>query len=81
MRLRTYAVLCMNEECGLLEWVNNTSCELFEYGATLLFHCVCLFNLLGLRHLIIAAHEFWPDEYPMISGTDIHTAFVQMQSK
>jgi serine/threonine-protein kinase ATR len=26
LRLRTYAVVCLNEECGLLEWVNNTSC-------------------------------------------------------
>lgn len=26
LRLRTYAVVCLNEECGLLEWVNNTEC-------------------------------------------------------
>ena len=26
LRLRTYAVVCLNEECGLLEWVNNTNC-------------------------------------------------------
>lgn len=25
LRLRTYAVICLNEECGLLEWVANTS--------------------------------------------------------
>ena len=25
LRLRTYAVVCLNEECGILEWV-NTSC-------------------------------------------------------
>lgn len=24
--LRTYAVVCLNEVCGVLEWVNNTSC-------------------------------------------------------
>lgn len=24
LRLRTYAVVCLNEECGLLEWVENT---------------------------------------------------------
>ena len=24
LRLRTYAVVCLNEECGLLEWVDNT---------------------------------------------------------
>jgi serine/threonine-protein kinase ATR len=24
LRLRTYAVICLNEECGLLEWVPNT---------------------------------------------------------
>lgn len=24
LRLRTYAVLCLDEECGLLEWVNHT---------------------------------------------------------
>lgn len=26
MRLRTYAVVCINEECGVLEWVNHTDC-------------------------------------------------------
>jgi serine/threonine-protein kinase ATR len=26
LRLRTFAVVCLNEECGILEWVNNTSC-------------------------------------------------------
>lgn len=26
LRLRTYAVVCLNEECGILEWVDNTSC-------------------------------------------------------
>jgi serine/threonine-protein kinase ATR len=25
LRLRTYAVVCLNEECGILEWVNNTT--------------------------------------------------------
>ncbi len=25
LRLRVYAVVCLNEECGLLEWVPNTS--------------------------------------------------------
>jgi serine/threonine-protein kinase ATR len=28
LRLRTYSVTCLNEECGLLEWVENTSCKL-----------------------------------------------------
>ena len=26
LRLRTYSVICLNEECGVLEWVNNTNC-------------------------------------------------------
>jgi len=26
LRLRTYAVVCLNEECGLMEWVPNTQC-------------------------------------------------------
>eukprot|EP00605_Chrysophyceae_sp_TOSAG23-4_P002524 GSChrysophyteH1.ASY1.ANO1.2789.1 assembled CDS len=26
LKLRTYAVVCLNEECGILEWVNSTSC-------------------------------------------------------
>jgi serine/threonine-protein kinase ATR len=26
LRLRTYSVVCLNEECGVLEWVNNTDC-------------------------------------------------------
>jgi len=26
LRVRTYAVVCLNEESGLLEWVNNTNC-------------------------------------------------------
>lgn len=26
LRLRTFAVICLNEECGILEWVENTSC-------------------------------------------------------
>lgn len=26
LRLRTYAVVCLNEECGILEWVVNTEC-------------------------------------------------------
>jgi serine/threonine-protein kinase ATR len=26
LRLRTFAVVCLNEECGILEWVNNTDC-------------------------------------------------------
>ena len=26
LKVRTYAVICMNEECGILEWVNNTTC-------------------------------------------------------
>lgn len=26
LRLRTYAVVCLNEECGILEWVNHTDC-------------------------------------------------------
>lgn len=26
LRLRTYSVICLNEECGILEWVNNTNC-------------------------------------------------------
>ena len=25
LRLRTYAVVCLNEECGILEWVPNTT--------------------------------------------------------
>jgi serine/threonine-protein kinase ATR len=25
MRLRTFSIICLNEECGILEWVNNTS--------------------------------------------------------
>ena len=24
LRLRTYSVVCLNEECGILEWVPNT---------------------------------------------------------
>ena len=24
--LKTFSVICLNEECGLLEWVNNTNC-------------------------------------------------------
>ena len=24
--MRTYSVVCLNEECGILEWVNNTTC-------------------------------------------------------
>jgi serine/threonine-protein kinase ATR len=24
MKLRTFAVICLNEECGVLEWVNHT---------------------------------------------------------
>ena len=27
LRIRTYSVTCLDEECGLLEWVENTSCE------------------------------------------------------
>jgi len=27
LRLRTYNVTCLNEECGLMEWVNNTQGE------------------------------------------------------
>lgn len=26
LRLRTFSVICLSEECGILEWVNNTSC-------------------------------------------------------
>jgi len=26
LHVRTFAVICLNEECGLLEWVNNTDC-------------------------------------------------------
>lgn len=26
LRLRTYAVVCLNEECGIIEWVPNTTC-------------------------------------------------------
>lgn len=26
LRLRTYAVVCLNEECGLIEWVPRTQC-------------------------------------------------------
>ncbi len=26
LRLRTFAVVCLNEECGILEWVNHTDC-------------------------------------------------------
>lgn len=26
LRLRTYAVVCLNEECGLMEWVPDTAC-------------------------------------------------------
>jgi len=26
LSLRTYAVICLNEECGLLEWVEGTEC-------------------------------------------------------
>ncbi|CAM9977465.1 unnamed protein product [Laminaria digitata] len=25
LRLRTYAVICLNEECGVLEWVQVTT--------------------------------------------------------
>jgi serine/threonine-protein kinase ATR len=25
LRLRTYAVICLNEECGVLEWVPHTT--------------------------------------------------------
>lgn len=25
LRLRTYAVVCLNEECGIIEWVNDTT--------------------------------------------------------
>lgn len=25
LRLRTFSIICLNEECGLLEWVSNTS--------------------------------------------------------
>lgn len=26
LSVRTYAVVCLTEECGILEWVNNTQC-------------------------------------------------------
>jgi serine/threonine-protein kinase ATR len=26
LRLRTFSVVCLNEECGVLEWVDNTNC-------------------------------------------------------
>lgn len=26
LSLRTFSVICLSEECGLLEWVNNTNC-------------------------------------------------------
>ena len=39
LRLRTYSVTCLNEECGLLEWVENTSCTSSQkfncFGVTL----------------------------------------------
>ena len=26
LKMRTFSVVCLNEECGILEWVNNTAC-------------------------------------------------------
>ena len=30
LQLRTYTVTCLNEECGLLEWVNNTQGQIAQ---------------------------------------------------
>lgn len=38
LRLRTYSVVCLNEECGLLEWVNHTDCLRHVIG---LAHSFC----------------------------------------
>ena len=31
LRLRTYAVICLNEECGVLEWVQVTTNVFFFF--------------------------------------------------
>lgn len=33
LRLRTYAVICLNEECGVLEWVQVKSKGVSIYDA------------------------------------------------
>jgi serine/threonine-protein kinase ATR len=46
LRIRTYSVTCLNEECGLLEWVENTQCvrhlisDSHELGGPILYPLV-----------------------------------------
>jgi serine/threonine-protein kinase ATR len=45
LRLRTYAVVCLNEECGILEWVINTE---------------CLRQVIAQAHSYLAKSQFYP---------------------
>lgn len=42
LSLRTYSVICLNEECGLLEWVNGTNCKYFIIVIIILIYFIIL---------------------------------------
>ena len=97
LRLRTYAVVCLNEECGLLEWVNNTEClrqaisdSHMYYNNPLILNTTGGADLIQ-RNLIKPPPNIWPayEEntfnattiYPYVTYREVYQAFVDFQAK
>lgn len=65
LHLRTFAVICLNEECGILEWVDNT---------------VCLRHVINEAHSFSASLST-ADDYPNISYRDIYQRYLDIQQQ
>ena len=64
LRLRTYAVVCLNEECGILEWVGNTTCIRHLIQQAHMYHpqCFPIINTKEIYHPFIEMQEKLQDD-------------------
>lgn len=76
LRLRTYSVVCLNEECGILEWVPNTSGAHYSQPSVSSFISVA-----GFRPLVMETSAANPDLYPSPNFRDLRVPFEDAQKR
>eukprot|EP00953_Heterococcus_sp_UTEX-ZZ885_P022891 12630-Heterococcus_DN1.PRE.1 len=76
LRLRTYAVICLNEECGVLEWVPHTTGYRQAFTLDALLHLLAykLFCAAMYTHFLVSSTSRWTADSQMRAAEHIAAA-------
>jgi serine/threonine-protein kinase ATR len=90
LRLRTYAVVCLHEESGLLEWVNNTEClRQAITDSHLYYHNPIVSNVADGKDILMSSllkplkpnTTYATDFYPNLTYKEVYNTFLDFQAK